>query len=215
MGVMPSPAEVPYDVHATPAIVPTRVADVRISLLGGFDLVVRGEIVDLPESAQRLVAFLALRRRPQTRLCIAGNLWPDKTDARACANLRSTLWRARLEDGTSILHAKGSLVSVTRGAQLDVRQIEAVKPCTLAGFFLSGTRPDYECLFDELLPGWYDDWVILERERLSQLQLRIAEALARELVDSGDSISATDIAHRTMALDPTGVARDRVLGWIP
>jgi len=189
--------------------------ETRISLLGGFEMTLGGESVDLPESAQRLIAFMALRRRPQTRLCVAGNLWPDKTDVRACANLRSTLWRARLEDGTSVLQAKGSMIGMARGVQLDVWDIESVKPDTLAEKFLIGGSPSYLRLFDELLPGWYDDWVILERERLAQLQVRIAEALAKDLLERGDAISATDIAYRTTALDPVGFAKDRILSWIP
>jgi DNA-binding SARP family transcriptional activator len=190
-----------------------QIADVQ--LLGGFELLAGGEPAEVPESAQRLIAFLALRRRPQTRLCIAGNLWPEKNDERATANLRSTLWRTRLDDGSSVLKPKGSLIGVAPGVRVDVWDVEAVKPETLAAAYLAGDVPDYERLFDELLPGWYDDWVIIERERLAQLQLKIAEALARSLIERGDHISATDIAFRTLALDSLGDTKDRITSWIP
>jgi DNA-binding SARP family transcriptional activator len=186
-----------------------------LQLLGGFDLSVDGKPIELPSSAQRLIAFVALRRRPQTRLCVAGNLWPEKNDARATANLRSTLWRAHLDDGRSVLQCKGSMVRIVDSAWLDVWHIESVKPDSVVPDFKTNGRPHYERLFDGLLPGWYDDWVILERERLAQLQLRIAEALAHAVIEDGDYISATDIAYRTISLDPLGDVKDRILGWIP
>ena len=186
-----------------------------LQLLGGFDLTVDGEPIELPLTAQRLIAFLALRRRPQTRLCIAGNLWPEKNDTRATANLRSTLWRAHFADGRSVLQCKGSMVGIVNSAWLDVWHIESVKPDSVVHDFKTNGRPHYERLFDDLLPGWYDDWVIVERERLAQLQLRIAEALAHAIIEDGDYISATDIAYRTIALDPLGDVRDRILSWMP
>jgi DNA-binding SARP family transcriptional activator len=203
--------------HAVPHVGPTPDVHQRyaLQLLGGFDLTVDGEPVDLPSTAQRLIAFLALRRRPQTRLCIAGNLWPEKNDTRATANLRSTLWRSHFENGESVLQCKGSMVGIINSAWLDVWHIESVKPDSVVHDFKTNGRPHYERLFDDLLPGWYDDWVILERERLAQLQLRIAEALAHAVIEDGDYISATDIAYRTIALDPLGDTKTRILNWIP
>ena len=186
-----------------------------LQLLGGFDLTVDGEPVELPSTAQRLIAFLALRRRPQTRLCIAGNLWPEKNDTRATANLRSTLWRAHFDNGECVLQCKGSMVGIVNSTWLDVWHIESVKPDSVVHDFKTNGRPHYERLFDDLLPGWYEDWVILERERLAQLQLRIAEALAHAVIEDGDYISATDIAYRTIALDPLGHVKDRILSWVP
>ena len=37
----------------------------------------------------------------------------------------------------------------------------------------------------ELLPGWYDDWVIFERERIRQQLLHALEILSRRLVSRG------------------------------
>jgi DNA-binding SARP family transcriptional activator len=65
----------------------------RLTLLNGFELVCDGVTVPLPMSAQRLVAFLALHRRPALRAFVAGALWLETSEERAQANLRSTLWR--------------------------------------------------------------------------------------------------------------------------
>ena len=62
--------------------------DVTVSLLRGFELVVDGQRVSMVWSAQRLVAYLALKSRPLTRGAVAGALWPESAALKANANLR-------------------------------------------------------------------------------------------------------------------------------
>lgn len=55
----------------------------------------------------------------------------------------------------------------------------------------------------ELLPGWYDDWVLLERERLRQLRLHALEMLADKLACAGrygEAVQAACAAVRTEPL---------------
>jgi DNA-binding SARP family transcriptional activator len=55
----------------------------------------------------------------------------------------------------------------------------------------------------ELLPAWYDDWVLLERERLRQLRLHALEVLADKLVCErryGEAVQAAYAAVRTEPL---------------
>jgi DNA-binding SARP family transcriptional activator len=54
-----------------------------------------------------------------------------------------------------------------------------------------------------LFPGWYDDWVLLERERLRRLRLHALEVLADKLVREGrygEAVQATYAAVRTEPL---------------
>ena len=69
----------------------TKVAPLQLGLLRGFELRQDGDVVQLPLSAQRVVAFLALHERPLQRLYVAGSLWLDTTEARANASLRTAL----------------------------------------------------------------------------------------------------------------------------
>ena len=41
---------------------------IQLTLIGGFALNVGGAVVDVADPARRLIAFLALRRKPQPRL---------------------------------------------------------------------------------------------------------------------------------------------------
>ncbi len=68
---------------------------VRLRLLDSLQLTAEGTIVPLSVSVQRLLAFVALKRRPVQRHFAAGSLWPNASEHRAAASLRSTLWRLR------------------------------------------------------------------------------------------------------------------------
>jgi DNA-binding SARP family transcriptional activator len=54
----------------------------------------------------------------------------------------------------------------------------------------------------ELLPGWYDDWVLLEQERLRQLRLHALERAAHELSRRGLYGQALDTALSAVRLEP-------------
>jgi SARP family transcriptional regulator, regulator of embCAB operon len=66
-------------------------------LLGGFGLSDGRVDIAIAEGPQRLLAFLALRKRPVRRTLAAGALWPDVSQEHAGSSLRSTL--ARLDEG--------------------------------------------------------------------------------------------------------------------
>ena len=58
-----------------------------------------GRAVAVTQNAQRVLAFLAVRGRPQLRTTVASTLWMDTTDDRASANLRTALWKVRQQLG--------------------------------------------------------------------------------------------------------------------
>lgn len=186
---------------ATEAVsVPTTVA---LHLLGGFQLFVDQRAVCITESVQRLLVFLALRQRPQKRLLVAGSLWPEKSDDRAAANLRSALWRSRVGGAPPLVIGQGSLISLSPLVEVDARHMEATGWALVKGQIASlvgGTVR--ELFFEDLLPGWYDDWVILERERLNQLRLHFLEALIAALLRGQRHAEALDAALRLVAIDP-------------
>ena len=54
----------------------------------------------------------------------------------------------------------------------------------------------------DLLPGWYDDWVLLERERLRQLRLHMLEHVARSYLEAGQHDEALQAALEAMGAEP-------------
>jgi DNA-binding SARP family transcriptional activator len=63
----------------------------------------------------------------------------------------------------------------------------------------------------DLLPGWYDDWVIFERERIRQRLLHALEALSRRLVEADRCAEAVDAAISAVSADPLRESANRVL----
>lgn len=68
----------------------------------------------------------------------------------------------------------------------------------------SRARPSHRrsILTGTLLPGWYDDWVVLERERLGQLQVGALEALSARLCGDGAHGQAVSAGLAAAACEP-------------
>jgi DNA-binding SARP family transcriptional activator len=54
----------------------------------------------------------------------------------------------------------------------------------------------------DLLPGWYDDWVLFERERLRQLRLHALELAAERLLANGRPGLALAVALEAVRVEP-------------
>jgi DNA-binding SARP family transcriptional activator len=178
----------------------------RVLLVGGFQLVDGDAQVALAEGSQRLLALLALRGRPVKRLLVAGTLWPDVTESRAYASLRSALSRLygmvrdAVEVNPSDLRLASSVrVDLRESQALAHRLLDAVdQPLHAAD--LSGAA--IAALSGELLPDWYDDWVLLEAEDWRQLRLHALEALAGLLTVAGRYGDAAAAALAAVRADP-------------
>jgi predicted ATPase/DNA-binding SARP family transcriptional activator len=142
----------------------------EISLLGQFDIQLNGQPVDLPSRpAQSLLAYLLLKSgTAHRREELAGLLWPDATETNARSYLRQALWRIRKalesDDGSYIIADDLSLAfDTSTNFRLDVAVLEKAVPADAAAADLVQCVSVYR---GELLPGFYDEWAALERERL-------------------------------------------------
>jgi DNA-binding SARP family transcriptional activator len=175
---------------------------VELTLLDGFELRADGNPLAVPLAAQRLLAFLALSARPVLRPHLAGVLWLESSDEHAFANLRSTLWRLRrccdsLVDasGQSVRLASEVAIDVRRASDLAVRLVEHPDDATVLD-------ADCDLLRHDLLPDWYDDWVLLERERYRQLRLRALDTLCDRLTKAGRLALAMEVGLASIAGEP-------------
>lgn len=174
---------------------------VRLGLLGAFDLSIGGEPVSLPMNGQRLVAFLALQGRSLLRSFVAGSLWLDSTDDRASGSLRSALWR--LNRGQRLVEASGELLRLVPAVAVDVDAAVTQAHRLLDPASEECPSPGEVLLREDLLPDWYDDWIVLERERFRQLRMHALERLCDRLVAAerfGEAIEAGLAVARTEPL---------------
>jgi DNA-binding SARP family transcriptional activator len=186
---------------------------IRLSLLNAFEVRNADEPVPLPLSAQRLLAFLALHERPLLRPFVAGTLWLDTPEDRAAANLRSSLWRLH-RPGHKLVEATNLQLRLAPEVRVDVRETAALAHDLLTapeGFVETGLDLDGAGLTGELLPDWYDDWVLIERERLRQLCLHALEALGERLIAAGKLTGALEAALAAVAIEPLRESAHRLL----
>lgn len=183
----------------------------RVGLLDGFRLLVDGEPVDLPPATQRLVALIALRRRPAQRTSLAGSLWPEATEHEALARLRSALWRLRQRCCVTVEAGSGH-VQLLAGTTVDVHELEcrAQRLLDPAAPLLPGDD-DPAWLRAELLPEWWEEWVVVERERLRQLRLHALEVVAERLTAREEFARAIDVALAAVAVEPLRETPHRLL----
>jgi DNA-binding SARP family transcriptional activator len=183
----------------------------RLNLLGGFSVVVHGKSWGVPEGCKRLLGYLGLQNRPQRRSLIAATLWPDKSDQRAAANLRSSLWRLPEPSGGRLVQATGTTLQLAGHLHVDVRATEATGWALVRNPDAVVGDVDPTPFLLELLPGWYEDWVLFERERLAQLQLHFLEALTHVLIQRHRIADALDVALRLVHVDPLREGSQRAL----
>jgi DNA-binding SARP family transcriptional activator len=178
----------------------------RVALLDGFALERVGggattHVDDLPRGAQRLIAHLSLCGCPG-RSMIAGQLWPDVPEEHAHGSLRSALWRVQ-KAVPGLVKVSGGALTLADGVRVDVREFtdwarRVLQPDAAVDDMAT---PDVG-LAGELLPGWYDDWVLLARERLRQLKLHALEVLADKLAEDGRYGEALQVAYVAVGTEP-------------
>lgn len=177
-----------------------------VSLLGGFHLRSQGSVHNgIPRASQRLLAFLALHGRAVNRATVAGMLWPDASERHAYSNLRSAL--ARLERaGRTALQASRLELGLAEEVTVDLRQSQALARRLLDPAVTTGQcdlgAATVGALSADLLPGWYDDWVLVQAEDWRQLRLHALEALAQRLTAAGRWGEAADAAGTAVRAEP-------------
>jgi DNA-binding SARP family transcriptional activator len=187
---------------------------VTLRLIGGFGLSAEGRSIPIPSVAQRLLAFLALHQRPVRRTFVAAALWPEQPEARGTANLRATLWRMPSPGITLVI------CTPTQLALAPELQVDLTTASEEARRLVDRTADDVDDAADalcldliagDLLPGWDEDWVDLDRERFRQLRVHALESLCRRHLRSGRSANAVDVGLAAVAAEPMRESARRAL----
>jgi DNA-binding SARP family transcriptional activator len=183
-----------------------------LSLLSGFDLRLGNEPVQVPLSAQRVVAFLGLNAGRRSRVFVAGQLWIEASEERAAAALRTALWRLG-SAGTWLLACEGQSLRLAPSVVVDVGAATRIARRLVDDPVAAVPRDACSDLRDagELLPDWYDDWVLIERERFRQIRLHALEQLCVRLSAEGRHAAAADAGLAAVAADPLRESAHRVL----
>jgi DNA-binding SARP family transcriptional activator len=173
----------------------------EVHLLGQFSVLKDEEAVEIPSRpAQSLFAYLAMSAGTvHRREKLAGLLWPEASESNARSNLRHALWRLRKAVGDEYFLA--DKISIAFNAEADHWMDTAL----LEGEDgrVGSTRnllEDVSAYGGELLPGFYDDWVILERERYRALFEKKVQSLLDRLIEENRWAEVLEWGERWIAL---------------
>ncbi len=197
----------------------------HIHLLGDFHLAYNSTSVTSVNAArlQSLLAYLVLHRSaPQPRHYLAFLFWPDSTEAQARTNLRNLLHLLRhaLPDADRFLHIDTQTlqwradapftldVADFEGAMAQAEQAEQAGDQAAVQIALEKAVTLYQ---GDLLTSCYDDWILAERERLSQAFIGALERLILLLEEQRDYRAAIEHAQRLLRHDPLHEATYRYL----
>jgi DNA-binding SARP family transcriptional activator len=181
-------------------------ASFSLSLIHDFAFRCDDQLVQMSPCSQRVVGYVALHDRPVRRTKVSGTLWLDSSEHRASASLRSALWRIPAPGGVRILATSSTHLWLNPRIEVDLRAITARARALLDGVAHEVAVIDVArelCTFnDDLLPGWYDDWVIMERERFHQLRLQALDQLGERLRACGRLGDALHVGLTAMQAEP-------------
>ncbi|HZO69876.1 MAG TPA: BTAD domain-containing putative transcriptional regulator [Kribbellaceae bacterium] len=188
--------------------------NLSLRLLDRFGLFDDQGPVPVPAGSERVLALLAVDGRTLGRVRLAGALWPHTTDRRAQACLRSALRRlpARARAAVSVDPA---VVALSAGVLVDMRAAQQLAHRLIAPAGRP-TEADLDAatiatLTSELLPDWYEDWVVSAAEGWRQLRMHALEALADHLASSGRYGEAIEAALAAVGADPLRESARRAL----
>jgi len=180
----------------------------RITVLGSFGLTSDGTTVPLSVDSRRVVAYLAVHRRPQPRAGLAADLWPG-VPAEAAARL--------LAEAVAGVDVPGLLVGAGDAslALADEVEVDLSDAMLLVRAFSGGgrltERPSVELFADDILPSWTAPWIAVERERFRQLRLAALEGVSAKLTATGLHADAVEIAEVAVAAAPSRESARRAL----
>jgi len=185
--------------------------ELHVRLFGSFKLLEGGLERPLPASshARSLLAYLFLNpKKTHSRLALAALLSPDASETIARRLLNQTLWYIRgCVPGLVTCESNAISLSPTWRVVIDVAEFERrIQP------YLSGKGRPQEARRDltqavgdyhgDLLEGFYDDWVVPERERLRELYFQALEHLVQAYKAAQEYQQALNVALRLVKGDP-------------
>jgi len=185
---------------------------VHLEVLGEFRLAAQTGQVVVRRAQARLLAFLAVSRRPVSRSLLSQQLWDPVDDKKGASALRSNLWRLPRPTGVPLVSTTATHVALSDAVEVDLWQRERVAKqltapvlATDGGEPAAGAAPTPEphaLWTDDLLPEWADEWLVVERESYRQVRLHALEHLSRRLREAGQHSRALTVALAAVQADP-------------
>ena len=175
---------------------------------------------------QELLSYLLIHRdRPHSREALASLLWADTSTEKSKKYLRQALWHLHAAlnsdngNGTEVLLVDHDWLSLNPCSNLwtDVADFERAFAGAegVAGRQLDAEKAhalkDAVSLYsDDLLPGYYQDWILFERERLQNMYLLMLDKLMGHCEARADYEAGQHYGDLVLRHDLSDSERERV-----
>lgn len=195
--------------------------DLRVCFLGGFEVYSREEAIDLGQTSKAIAIFkclLARKGRPTSQDLLMGWLWPESSAKKARWSLNSAVYSLRrvLEKSPSPLSRESVILEKSHyrlspeiRVSSDVEEFDARYE---RGRLLERAQQELEAASeyekaiglyrgDYLVEDLYEDWTIIERERLINAYVDVLDRLANHYTQSGQLQKAIGTRYRLLEKD--------------
>lgn len=184
--------------------------ELKLDLLGSWRLRRDATVLHVATRQQRLIAALAIRG-PNLRSYLVGLLWPEYPDARALESLRVSV-HLITRQVPGLIENAGAMLSLNDCVDVDLHRIRTrIRALSHSGPDGDVASSLHELRDAEVLPGWYEDWVMFEQSRLRQDRLRAFTTISRQLLARGDSEVAGAAAEAALEIEPLYESAVRLL----
>ncbi|ESW93820.1 hypothetical protein X770_00950 [Mesorhizobium sp. LSJC269B00] len=174
------------------------------------------EIVLSRQNFSFLAYLVVFREVDHPREVLIEQFWSscDPARARSClgtalSRLRKTLLKINGSNWLELSPLGEPRICLSAPVHFDVVAVEAGISASLAapkgeleGLVLADLQNALGNYRGDLLLGWYDDWVLIERERLRLLCLRGYRRLMEHYSDVGDFENALSSGHAALRIEP-------------
>lgn len=179
----------------------------HLRLLGGCEVEDDGTPIRLESAKTRAaLVFLAVNPDAQSRHKLMGLLWGDSTEQRARRNLRHALWdlRRKLPQG-AIIADRQTVCLDPAFYWLDVREFELL----LAEFGAGDKHSAIKLYRGDFLAGFhvnnapaFEEWALVERERLKRRAIETLHSLLVAVEEKGIWGAGIAYTRQLLQLDP-------------
>jgi DNA-binding SARP family transcriptional activator len=178
-------------------------AEVRweLTLLGCWQLSLDGVAVSVSIRQQRLITALALLGT-RSRMFAANLLWPDCSETQAAGSLRASI-HAITHQLPGMLRATSNPLALDPTVAVDVAEVRRLIGAidghaaeSIPGDAIERLRRA------EILPDWYEDWLLFEQERLNAQRVHALDTLSEHYLAVSDLGRAMDAATAAIEIEP-------------
>lgn len=181
--------------------------------------------------AQELFCYLLLHRHGlQAREAVATLLWPDCETAKSKKSLRQVLWQLQralnspfknwgcqpltINSESIALDGDGSLTTDVELFEKAYREVRDLAGQSMDPAHVRAAQLAVDLYRGDLLEGCYQDWCLLERERLQNCYLSLLDKLICHCQNQGDYRRGIDYGERVLRLDRAHERSHQHLMWL-